>query len=374
MIKRLELDEGPFHCYHPAELDYLVLYTKNNTLLPNLQSLSFNCEVLTKHPSWLNVLLSPSLSHIAIPLISSETYLRAHDLTEFFASVALQCPALKELELLAHNATPPLALEPYRQLSSFWNLRSLDTNMQIFYPFALAAIGSLPNLEILKVHDESHTTLVEQAPTLPDDAFPALRELWICNFVVDEFKVIWSIQQLVARLVVANVTLYHSGLEDGAGDPLKDICQCSPQITSLTFEYDGAGQDLSHDSFWPLKQLPLEKLTIPWLNVPIATCKTLSIACPLLRELRLPHLRVTISDLQYFAQLPRLEILSVSVDWKSCLELDQSVPRSTFTSPSLWQLEGHGDSGGFVEPKLITKTVVYVLLSFNTCFFDLQLS
>lgn len=314
----------------------------------------------------------------------SETAVDVSASTGLTANMAFHCHALEELDLaplLNQSWGQPAALVPvptlelYRHLSSLQNLRILRASLTAFDSSALAVIGRLPHLEALHISDVSPCCFLVPVLALSDDAFPALQKLWLSYIDVTEFKSIWSIQRLVTRPVIVHVGLCQLGLEDDteAAELLSDICQSSPQIVDLTFGYETA-QHLSPDSFRALKCLPLKKLSIFAVRVtsPEAMCEILSTTCPLLYELRLPTLCISISDLRYFAQLSHLEFLSVSVDWQSCTDLNELAPKPPFISPAFRRLDEIQALHNSPEPALINKTILYVLLSFKNGYFGLQ--
>ncbi|KAF8595918.1 hypothetical protein BDV93DRAFT_85033 [Ceratobasidium sp. AG-I] len=243
------------------------------------------------------------------------------------------------------------------------NLRSLKANaIIVFEASTLGALGGLPHLETLEILETSSSSFIIPTVTLPDVAFSALRKLKLFWLDLGEFKGIWQIQGLVTRPAVVQISLTAFESNSNVEVLLRDISQYSPQIVDLTITLESIGEVLSPEMIWLLRSLPLEKLSlfrIPLVS-PAAACEALSVACPLLRELRISDLSVSVSDLRYFAQLSRLEILSVWVNWQSCDELNQLVPEPMFVSTVFQQLVGHGFLDSSTEAALIRKTTQYL--------------
>lgn len=373
LVRCLET-QGPFYCTL-SDWGSLTAYTRNKTLLPNLQYLL--CDF--GFPGWISghtAFLSPSLVSIDVTPFGCETPLNIEDASTFFANISMYCPAVENLSLL------PFSLEAWGQPDGFVSLPALpfhryfgamdslrifSTNMTIFEAVALATLGRLPHLDTLVIQQEEALFTCLIAPVvLPDDSFPALRKLQLPVLEVSEFRSIWSIRQFITKPNEVKVELIDPDLESNAGSLLNDICQQSPQISDLTVEFNARIQIVSPDTFWSLQQLSLRKLSIPRLYfVKLdATCKILAMACPLLHELHLPDFRVSMSDLRYFAQLSQLEHLRIYVNWESCRELNQSALPPLWVSRSFRRLEGSRAPYSLMEPMPIGKTVSYVL---ETC-------
>lgn len=366
-------------------MDSLVSYAQERKLLPNLQHFTFDCVILEKHPSLLTLFLSPNLLHIEVTDTRSSTALDIDDATRLLDDIALSCAVLQKLDLVTFldksfgrfsKLIPVPDLKLFHHLGAVQNLRMLRTNITIFQPFALEVVGSLPHLETLWICDVKSSRQIPTS-TLPSHAFPALQKLCLMFLSLDALKVIWDIQHFATRPTILRVLFWRLKSENEVAALLSDICQHCPQIIDLTFDfmfdYEADTQNLSSDSLRPLQHLSLQKLSISGINVASldATCKTLSEICPQLRELRLYDRSISVADLRHFARLSRLELLYVSVDWQSCLELNESASVPLFVSTAfrqLYQLRFLYESS---EPTLITKTVQYVLLYFNN--WDLNL-
>lgn len=341
MVEHLEIC-GPFDC---TVFDWgsLNAFTRNKVLLPNLQHLVCNLGT-AGWISGLTAFLSPSLVKIGTTPFSCETQLNIEDASMFFANISMYCPLLEEFSIL------PFTLSAWGQLDGFitvpglpffryfgcmYSLQVFTTNLTIFESIALPTLGRLPHLEKLIIkRDEGAVTYLIPAIVLPDDSFPMLRVLKLPFLEMSEFRSVWNIQKLVTRPKKMKVGVFEFQLEDDAEALLNDICQLSPQIFRLTVAFDLRIKFISPNAFWSLQLLSLQKLSIEGLySFPLDTaCRTLSTACPSLRGLGLPDVRVTLSDLRYFAQFPRLEYLHIYVNWKSCQELNRSLPAPSSVS------------------------------------------
>ncbi|KAF8595915.1 hypothetical protein BDV93DRAFT_611173 [Ceratobasidium sp. AG-I] len=367
LVKHLEFCWDCFYYYTGDHLNSLLSYTERETLLPNLHRLDLSYDIVAEHLSWVTPFLSPSLLCIE-GMDDSYEGLDIDQAVELFEKIALCCPTIKRLDITTFvdqsdgQVTSLPTQSVFRNLGLMQNLQSLCTNMDIFQPSALVAIGGLPQLETLHVFDNSYSEFQVAALVLPDNSFPALQKLSLPYFVIDELEAIWGIERLITRPAVVNIEINGSGDESDAASFLGNVCQRSPQIAELTFNYGGT-HILPPDYFQVFEHLSLKKLSLSGIEFDLldATCKILSLACPLLHELELIGLKVSILYLLHFTQFSRLETLKVLVDWESCFELSESVPNPLVISPILRQLDGRGYSSEFIEPELITKTVLFLL-------------
>lgn len=352
----------------------LAAYAQLQTLLPTVQHLVFNPGFSIHQLAAFTPFLSRSLLSIQISSFLCESSLEIGHASTLLENISFHCPELEELSLLPcskqtfddgldlEEPTMPLpSLRFYQHLSAMQNLRVLITSMSVFEAEALKVVGSLPYLDTLEIYDVSSTPFEISAVALPDHSFPALRKLQLSVLDLGEFIGIWDIRGLVARPVEVKLKFTELDLENDAEVLMDKLCDHSPQVVDLTLEYTASIQDLPVHSFWPLECLALEKLTISGARLdPLGpTCETLSLACPTLCELRLPNLCVSISDLRHFAQLPRLEYLCTPVDWESCLELSESVPKPSCVSRAFRILEG-GQAQNFVDPMLMKKAMLFM--------------
>lgn len=351
LVRRLEIYCFTSYFVNISDWSSLISYTRQNTLLPNLQHLLFNPDVSAKQLSWLPIFLSSSLLSIQNPSTSHDPTLDSKAVNNLLTKVALRCPALEKLCL------PPFSYQTANQLSelappvlpfaSMRNLRVIKTNMAIFDPSTLLAIGTLPQLDTLEVYEISPSGFQISAATLPNNSFPALRKLYLPPLEVDQVKTIWSMQPLVALLAVVHLELSELEPEKDAEDLLGVICQHSPQLVDLTVDYWGQTETLSPNVLQALEKLSLEKLSISGVCfLPLSDmCKTLSTACPLLRELRLPSVEASMLDLQHFALFPRLEcldLLYIAVSRQYCLDPKWLEPETLCASENPRRLEGDG--------------------------------
>lgn len=381
LVKQLELFQDPFDFDVISRWNTLTIHMGRRTLLPSLKHLIFNSGIQIGTLACLSCFLSPTLLSLQGSDAPPKPTSQVHAMNRLYEDIAFYCPALEELGVPLNYDDPgdtfhgPIALPVlpcYRSLSSMQNLRIFRTNVSVFEASALEILGNLPCLEKLEISEVSQSVFQIPVPTLPDYVFPALRELRLSNLDIGEFRAIWNIPQLATRPVVVEIELTESDGGTAAEELLIDICQRSPHMVDFTFAYKRNTRNLCADAFWSFKYLPLEKLSISGISLPSpdAICKILPTACPLLRELQLPELEATISDLRYFSQLSRLEFLSVSVNWKSGLGSDELAPEPLFVSPVFRQLKEMALLHSSLEPSLISETVVYVLPSI---FLQLQL-
>ncbi|KAF8596215.1 hypothetical protein BDV93DRAFT_572880 [Ceratobasidium sp. AG-I] len=175
------------------------------------------------------------------------------------------------------------------------------------------------------------------------------------------FKSIWNTRQLVARPVILKLELSDDELETNAEKLLGDICRYSTQVAEVELAFRPRVDIPFPDSFWMLEQLSLEKLTISGVDISLlgSPHEALPIACPLLSELCLPSLKVSVLDLQYFAQFPRLEYLSILVDWESYLKPKDPTSKLLHVSRAFRRLEG--SSIYSIEPTMVMEIYLFLL-------------
>lgn len=352
----------------------MISFALHKTLLPNLQYLVFNSELSTERLSWLMGFLSPSLLSIQDLAYAEETNIDTSLASELLEAIRLRCPGLEQLRL--HPLLSPDSNQPspsisaigsiYEYFGSMQNLRILSTNIFFSDPSSLLALAKMQRLETLNITHAYYPRGPLPAIRLPNGSFPALRELTLPIFDLDEFKYVWSIQELVEPLVMVGASAVCLELAIDIKSVLSDIFRRSPKIVELELDL-GEITDISFESFWPLEKLCLEKLLLDSIDfAPLETaCEILADTCPSLRELVLPGVRVCVSDLQHLSRLSRLEHFHARIRWRTYIDIDESVSTVLPVSRSFRRLTGSQDIKGSIAPELIQKSVQYV--SFFSC-------
>ncbi|KAF8594685.1 hypothetical protein BDV93DRAFT_579247 [Ceratobasidium sp. AG-I] len=251
----------------------LITYAQHKTLLPNLKYLIFNSESSEEQLSWLTVFLSPSLLSIHDDIHCYDPVLDTESTLALVANLALRCPLLEDLNLYTslentpdrHTVLIPLLLPIYEYFGCMKNLRILRTNMPMFEPPALLALGKLPRLDTLEISETHRPVFSMEGVVLPGNLFPRLRKLCLPLLETEEFNAIWSIKQVVAGLTALQIEFDELDLENDSDALLNDIVQHSPEIVDLTVEYHSIIR-ISSDLFRPFKQLPLQKLSISGID------------------------------------------------------------------------------------------------------------
>lgn len=363
----------------------LTSYAHHRTLLPNLQCLEFPAGLSTLDHFWANVLLSPTLLIFQTGLSFRSSSIGIEMASITFEDITIRCPALRVLDLYY---APSMTRQPiglvdsptlliHQHVGAMQNLRVLCATTVIFEATSLQILGTLPFLHRIEIHGTSPLPLPLPLIELPQDSFPALRSLRLSTLKVNEFRSIWNIRPLLARLVTAQLYINEPYADQDLSMLLLDVCQRSPHIANLELAYPKAEikyMSLSINFFWSLRHLSLERLNTSGMRLPPAetTCHSLSIACPLLRTLKTGTWPVSVPDLRYFAQLSRLEYLKASIGWMSCADLNKQNLRLPWVSESFRRLKWSSDPGVSVEPKLIKRTTMYVLIYIFVCSINLS--
>ncbi|KAF8596217.1 hypothetical protein BDV93DRAFT_77190 [Ceratobasidium sp. AG-I] len=373
LVKRLEIFHEPFYSDTSPGWSWLINYTKQRPLLPNLRHLIFDSSTLPSGLFWVNVFLFPTLLSIQDHASLCRRTLSYNVAASFLSNISARCPVLHELSLFPdcdEGETEPWVLNPsvllfHPHLSSLRNLRTLCTTMIIFNGAALQVLGELPQLDTLKIRklENSDFDIPISSATLPADAFPALRNLCLPKLDISEFETIWTVQQLIARPVRLEVCFSSLALETDPETLLSEVSQHSPQISDLVLEFHPRTAWPQPNFLLALQGLSLGKLCIQGVDIFVRNTlvDTLLVTCPLLRVLHLDYTSVSIPQLCCFTQLSRLESLHIDVEWETCQELDVSVPPLLGVSRNFRQLSGNRCLNLFVDPPLIKRTVLFLL-------------
>lgn len=347
----------------------MILCAKQKPLLPNLKVIVYSLDLIS-HADWLTLFLSPTLLSI-----KQESPLDAPVLTVERSSALLKCievccPALEELSLhpmlqsgLSDSFGRREAFSSiYEGYLSLHNLRFLSTTINFFDHSTLLALGRLPQLDTLEVSQACFISTSVPTIALPDDSFPALRNLILLRRHRDEISLIWAIPQLVAKLSLVSARVV--GIEDETNAYLifSKICEYSPRILDLKLHLNGAALE-SFGYFSSLRKLSLERLHVDVVSYPLLEdlCEILDDVCPLLRELRVPATYTSISDLQHVSRLSRLEYLSADVNWSSCEDLPEATPEPSSLSRVFQRLDGTDLFYKKISFALAQRTILYVL-------------
>lgn len=267
-----------------------------------------------------------------------------------------------------HTQEPTLLIRPYgdwlyQRIACLKNLRLLSASTTILEAAALQFVGTLPHLDTLEIHGLSPLPFPILVVDLPDTSFSMLRTLNISSLKIEEYQSLWKNQLLVAQLTTVRIVICeHSDTAD-TKSLLRQICAGSPKLVNLVLRFlKQYYEKLSPDTFSSLRHISIRNIATfgLYLPTPKETCKVFAAACPLLSELQMETWSVSVSELQYFAQLSELTYLIICVNWESCIDLGGMSSRPAYVSEQFRRLEWTKEPGTSVEPWLIGITTRYV--------------
>ncbi|KDN33689.1 hypothetical protein RSAG8_13218, partial [Rhizoctonia solani AG-8 WAC10335] len=307
-------------------------------------------------------------------------------------TIAARCPRLMRLSLFVSES---LGLDKYdgenNMLGVLWQrdyfhyLRALPALYEISCSVAmlqsdsLKVIGSLPCLTRLSVYS-SGALLVLQPPHLSNSSFPSLKELSLQDINPYEAAAIMQIAPLMKRLtllelitnpeimqiapLMKRLTLlelitnpeyldFDDSREDWINGTLLLLLSNSPRLNALHVDLDPVREsedlyDIGHqDVMDTFSRLPLISLTLTGVHIgDWASTGSLKTVWPLLSSLRMRNQYASPLNLSCFAQLPRLQHLTLSV----CLET-MDIPPNLLPLCPLLTLEISDGIVTMIEPE-----------------------
>lgn len=313
-------------------------------ILPNLRALTISATIETPTPEYLSfteLFLSPTLVEIRHVLCDEDPpYLEIRSVPGLVQKILGICPGVQILEL--YPGQEPGSDDPserniifslpgaslHETLAGFSNLRSFASTLHIFEPATLQVLGSLPLLESLDVLDCSEDQAsFKGGLTIPDNWFPALRYLHLCDFDASDVLAVWS-QPLVRNLVSATIKCDPgtADVEDMEAGPvwvdalLTKLPRASPHISKLNLDFDFVPSlggprmfKVSRAGIDALRQLPLRSIQLHRLW---GQYEDLVLAFPNVEDFWSQDGEVDLEQLRLFAtHMPRLRDLTISVRW-----------------------------------------------------------
>ncbi|QRW00086.1 F-box protein [Ceratobasidium sp. AG-Ba] len=306
-----------------------------NPLLPNLSGIELWYPDYLACMNWLQILLHPSTRSITIG--------PEWPVGEFCGLVQLVAHRSPALEYFyarpegfgvngpGHSELSPDLRRQYRlaftHLASFRHMRALDASIATVCPDGLLDIVTLPRLQELRV-------CVRNPPQVSNDVlldlgvFPALHRLilerverpsWLTDF--------WVPSPSFSDLGSVSISMSPGWMDspeiDGQWSAmwLLQLCINSPRLTRLSMSFADRISDKRAIIFPRGVEDSLRSLRLESFVADSATmesgCEFLSSAWPDILELRCNRQYASLSDLAGFARnLPRLEKLSLDLDWK----------------------------------------------------------
>ncbi|CAE7185602.1 unnamed protein product [Rhizoctonia solani] len=323
----------------------LLIRANSRPLLPNLLSMVMQTKCDSHGPDqfmWIRSFSGPSVLTIqAAPShLLSRTPPRVSPLaaSAILDTIAARCPRLLKLSLFVSET---LGLDKYdgenNMLGVLWQrdyyhyfralpaLYELSCSVAMLQYDSLKVIGSLPYLTRLAVYS-SGGMLVLQPPPLPDDSFPSLNELSLQDIHPYEAASIMQIAPLMKRLTLLELITnpeyleFDDSREEWITGTLLLLLSNSPKLNALHVDLDPLRDiddpyDIGHqDVMDTFSKLPLISLTLSGVHVGVwAETGSLKTVWPLLSSLRMRNQYASPLVLSCFAQLPRLQHLTLSV-------------------------------------------------------------
>ncbi|KAG8737215.1 hypothetical protein FRC10_008461 [Ceratobasidium sp. 414] len=336
-----------------AQSDMLYYYAATRVLLPKVRSIISTCDdfsMIAVTVTWFMAFLSPSLVSLDLAA-ATHVEMTFPPLPVLLHALSTRCPNLQTLAVIPHPERPSLTPAPVSRILKFatsgykteleeqikcgpgpslgriCGLINFTVSINTLDRPCLDVISAWPlleRLEIIMIPDVSY-----QLPELAESAFPSLVALALHEVPdFNTFNSFWSSPALVGKLTSVRL-LSSAGVFANINDNflrnhtlLSLLVDRSPQMQQLWLKVRDAGitrsaLDVPISVLDPLQRLPLRMLHIEGIcltgcdNVP----KRLAATLPALRELGLPHHRVSPADLQmYQSQMPQLRSLCLGVD------------------------------------------------------------
>ncbi|CAE6512178.1 unnamed protein product [Rhizoctonia solani] len=329
--------------------DRLLRLVDRRPILPNLEVLKFSLGIPSSFTvqdpaSYLSAYLSPTLVEIDHAR-NTRLPVGPKSLSDFALSLAQQCPYIHTLKL--SDVTRFSIMDPVESalladsLSRFHNLRILGLGPVALDPKVLTAISSLPSLEEL-ILDEAPD--IWELPGLETNyshlhgGFSTLRRLGISSRFRLPATPTWGIVPLVQRLTSISVRVHSNVTQLELCAFVRDICQCSPLITSLSLDCTSSTNYvalLAPDLIETLGRLALQRLRLQgeqyYGSSSHWNIERFALAFPGLDYLRLYSYYFTFEDLTFIAKhMPKLQQLSMGVKiftvWPSTEEVSLLAP------------------------------------------------
>ncbi|KAG8693465.1 hypothetical protein FRC08_009095 [Ceratobasidium sp. 394] len=326
--------------YYAADIDNwepLVVYSKNNELLPNLVELE--CEEFDLQV--ISVFSSGSTQQITIkrpPGADSddsdsddsdepEVPRKGLDITgtrQFLEHAAYKCPNLRSLEFHPESneiIDMPTLLQTFTFFSNFKDLRRLVSTPVVLESDALRLIAQLPSLNTLSIRPNEcsrywNSSLCEQVPA---GSFPALGDLTIRLGTPRAAGRFWELIPL-HTLKNLDLAITSPSVQD-ASDFIPVLCRTSPLITALKLKANGWSFKITADMFEHLARLPIESFSFLGvrLNFRGAWAKVAG-AWPNLKSLKCSE-SASLDDLLFLSsKLPKLEDIDCHFDFESAAD------------------------------------------------------
>lgn len=324
------------------------------TLVPNLEKLGvLISEVdMQEYTHWVTMFLSPRLLDVKlVHYTSGRLGLDSSTVLGLLETISPRCPSLRRLSFFPLEDTDDYEFETKSTivgqqrldmlasfrlyLSSFRDLRTLESSVLLLRPGVLSALGELPHLETLSVNGNGREPRIVDL-TLPGSSFPSLRHLKLSCFHSANLQYMSEFAPLLHRLTKLSMGLvyedsmrnYSWEVEEEWDWPLKlmrSVAKNAPLLTDLTVDFE---------TVWACACMSSE-----WLDA--------------LQHLRLKRLSLTNAEFGYSwsdfaAALPHLEeFQATGLSFRSISELAKGLPQLRLLVLDSIDLDSFGDDGEY---------------------------
>ncbi|KAJ1308098.1 hypothetical protein OPQ81_002161 [Rhizoctonia solani] len=359
-VKHLLLFKNPAVVTKINRWEELLRYTKYNTLLPSLSSISLGTywPQSISHYAWIAAFSSPSVRRIEIhplvrrnlPTVSSKTA------SAVFNLLIERCPNIESFSIFVDHKqqTSPLEtafLSGNEHLKgnsgllfgAIKHLRSLTctSSMMEHRQNTLLLLSRLPKLEILQIYaSQQDDIIIHTIPVIPpgSEAFSRLTNLTLYDFGPHATLSILNCLVATAELTQLTLEINHRDkkYEDSHVDEfynsmlIPTICARAPHLTHLSIRpmWDSKSYvTIDNLSLERLASLHLKSLTLAQSR---AQVEQLAKLFPQILTLRWPDQPVKLDQLGQFAAYHRLEHLSMKLDLSPSHNVkrlsDQAIP------------------------------------------------
>ncbi|KAF8594622.1 hypothetical protein BDV93DRAFT_549170 [Ceratobasidium sp. AG-I] len=352
--------------YVIADVPSLLSYTKQNSLLPNLEKLALAPEQ-GRDPSlvsWIHALIPHSLLEVQLfPSVTNAMHTINLPYTcELLNGIFQRCPQVRTLGIFAVRNNHSSENQTYelvaRTLTSARSLTHISGDTTLLDKDILITLGHLPLLSRLAISDsQSEWAVDRETPlrvSLLDTAFPVLKHLELHNALKGNINRILGVPTLLVRLTSLDISFRARtgewGIDEFIQTSVPQLCQNSPNLTRLALDfgiekhkrYPSEKCELSEYVFRHLERLPLVELVVSRANLTTEVrVERLAVAWPNMEVLKWTERHVRIRDISLFARhMPRLRYLAFEVDMMPPLDEVDVSSAIMFSCGSLRTLEG----------------------------------
>ncbi|KAG9094215.1 hypothetical protein FS749_012913 [Ceratobasidium sp. UAMH 11750] len=356
-VKHLEIYDKDVKKHSLSNWRQFMVYAREHVLLPNLTRLTLETSSSRNQLTWIRVFLSPTLVEISVVPLAKPVpvipYLEASALIRYIGDI---CSNIEHLALFPDREDSTeydQDLVDDRQMVDFWDsslpqylskissLRELHATTEILMPSAVTHLARLLHLESLVIYPSKHSFSFESH--VPNGSFQALRSFSLYRARHKLVALVWRLQFLanITSLKLTFATLPESPHErrSWVNSLMSLIGDHCPSLNELTIDFD---YDRKHDYYIDLipavvlplmEKLPLQKIEVlSALFSPRDSPEFYTLIPSVWSQvivLKLPDEEISVDELHWFSELPRLEHLTLGLSLSTPLPDSSPVLRRT---------------------------------------------